>query len=79
MVNKAKLFVNCDMETKNAITQELEVIRIHNADKDGKRQVEPKDKVKEKIGRSPDFSDMMMMRMWFDIYSGVGMIDANYD
>jgi hypothetical protein len=76
MVNKAKLFVNCDMETKNAITQELEVIRIHNADKDGKRQVEPKDKVKEKIGRSPDYADMLMMAMWFPIYSGVGMIDA---
>ena len=75
MVNKCKVFVNCDQETKNKIISELEVIRIHNADKDGKRAVEPKDKVKEKIGRSPDYADMMAMAMWFPIYSGVSMAD----
>lgn len=79
MVNKGKLFVTCTSEVKTSIIEELEVVRIHNADKDGKRAVEPKDKVKEKIGRSPDFSDMMAMAMWFPIYSGVGMADANYD
>jgi phage terminase large subunit len=36
-------------------------------DKDGKRQVLPKDKVKELIGRSPDFSDTLMMRMWWEL------------
>ena len=38
----------------------------YNMDKDGKKMVLPKDKVKENIGRSPDFSDMMMMRAYFD-------------
>ena len=78
MVNKANIFVSCDLETKTALIEELEVIRIHNADKDGRRAVEPKDKVKEKIGRSPDISDMLMMAMWFDIYSGRGMADGEY-
>jgi phage terminase large subunit len=36
-------------------------------DKDGKKQVMPKDKVKEMIGRSPDFSDTLMMREWFEL------------
>jgi phage terminase large subunit len=27
----------------------------------------PKEKVKEIIGRSPDFSDAMMMRMYFEL------------
>ena len=27
----------------------------------------PKDKVKEKLGRSPDISDMLMFRMYFDL------------
>jgi phage I-like protein len=35
-------------------------------DKDGKKQIMPKDKVKEVIGRSPDFSDTLMMRMYFE-------------
>jgi len=76
MVNKCKIRVNCNAEVKTKIIEELEVVRIHHADKDGKRRVEPKDLVKEKIGRSPDYSDMMMMAMFFPIYSGVGMADA---
>jgi phage terminase large subunit len=27
----------------------------------------PKDKVKELIGRSPDFADTLMMREWFEL------------
>jgi len=79
MVNKCKIKVNCNSEIKTKIIEELEVVRIHHADKDGKRRVEPKDLVKEKIGRSPDYADMLMMAMWFPIYSGVGMADAIYD
>jgi hypothetical protein len=76
LVNKGKIFVFCTSEQQTNIVEELEVVRIHNADKDGKRAIEPKDKVKEKIGRSPDYSDMMAMHCWFEIYSGVGMDDA---
>ena len=76
LVNKNKIFVSCTSEQQTNIVEELEVVRIHNADKDGKRSIEPKDKVKEKIGRSPDYSDMMAMWCWFEIYSGVGMEDA---
>jgi phage terminase large subunit len=36
-------------------------------DKDGKKAVIPKDKVKENIGRSPDYSDTLMMREYFDL------------
>jgi len=76
LVNNGKLFVSCTSEQQTNIVEELEVVRIHNADKDGKRAIEPKDKVKEKIGRSPDYSDMLAMWCWFEIYSGVGMEDA---
>ncbi len=78
LVNKGKISVSCTPEQQTKIIEELEVVRIHNADKDGKRAVEPKDKVKEKIGRSPDYSDMMAMWCWFEIYSGVGMESAQY-
>lgn len=77
-VNAGKLFVSCEMKEKNDIIQELEVVRVHNADKDGKRAVEPKDKVKEKIGRSPDYADMLMMHCWYGIYKGVSMVDGEW-
>jgi phage terminase large subunit len=67
-INKGEVFIDCqDIEMKGKIIQELEQVKQHNMDKDGKRQVLPKDKVKEIIGRSPDFADALMMRMYFDL------------
>lgn len=67
-INKGLVFIEChDITMKSSIIQELEQVKQHNMDKDMKRAVLPKDKVKEIIGRSPDFSDALMMRMWFDL------------
>ena len=41
-------------------------------DKDGKMQVIPKEKMKDLIGRSPDFADALMMRMFYEINQNVG-------
>lgn len=49
---------------KEDLAQELEQIKEANSDSDDKKkQVVAKDKIKEIIGRSPDYSDTMMMRM----------------
>ena len=69
-VNKGKIFVNVNGETKTKLTEDLEVVKQKDVDKDGKKGVMPKDKVKELIGRSPDYSDMMMMRMFYEIVGG---------
>jgi phage terminase large subunit len=67
-INKGGLYIDCkDVDIKASIIQELEQVKQYNMDKDGKRQVLPKDKVKEVIGRSPDFADTLMMREWFDL------------
>lgn len=67
-INKGELFIDCnDVEIKRLIIEELEQVKQYNMDKDGKKQVMPKDKVKELIGRSPDFSDTLMMREWFEL------------
>ena len=67
-INKGGLFIDCeDVTVKQMIIQELEQVKQYNMDKDGKKQVLPKDKVKEIIGRSPDFSDTLMMREWFEL------------
>jgi hypothetical protein len=53
------------IDWKNKIIEELEQIKQHEADKDKKLQVTPKEMIKEMIARSPDFADAMMMRMFF--------------
>lgn len=54
-------------EEKDNIIEELENVKDKGVDKEGKRGVLPKDKVKEIIGRSPDYSDMIMQRMYFEL------------
>ena len=67
-INKDGLFIDTkDISIKQLIIQELEQVKQHNMDKDAKKQVLPKDKVKELIGRSPDFADTLMMREWFEL------------
>lgn len=68
LVNDSKIYVNCDDPTvRQQLIEELEQVKQKDMDKDGKRAVIGKDKVKELIGRSPDLSDSLMMRMVFEI------------
>lgn len=60
------IFTN-DPATKDSIIAELEQVKRHNIDKDGKLAVLPKEAVKTLLGRSPDFADALMMRMFFEI------------
>lgn len=67
-INKAGLYICCtDSDVKTQIIEELEHVKQYNMDKDGKKQILPKDKVKELIGRSPDFADALMMREYFEL------------
>lgn len=50
-----------------ALIQELDVICEVDIDKDGKKRITPKEKIKEDLGRSPDWADNFMMRMWFEL------------
>lgn len=68
-VNKNEMYVySQNSDQKSEIAQEFEQVKQVNMDKDAKKQVISKDKIKELIGRSPDISDMIMMRMWFLYY-----------
>jgi hypothetical protein len=57
-----------NVDIKEAITEELEQIKQKDVDSDGKKRLMPKDEVKEFIGRSPDYSDCMLMRKYFDLF-----------
>jgi len=67
-INSHGLYIDCDdINMRADIIQELEQVKQYQMDRDGKRGVLPKDKVKEIIGRSPDYSDTLMFREWFDL------------
>lgn len=68
-----------NVSVNEKLIQELSVLARHNADKDGKLAIIPKEKVKELIGRSPDISDALMMRMWFELkYSEPIMMEIDF-
>lgn len=54
-------------EIRNAIIEELGEIKQKNIDRDGPLAVIGKDEIKESLGRSPDYADMIMMRMYFNL------------
>ena len=70
-VNSHRIAVKVDdVFVKNQLVEELEQIKRKDADKDVKLAIIPKDKMKEALGRSPDFADALMMRMWFEVAKG---------
>ncbi len=62
----------CTSKFKEEIIQQMEVVRESNVDKEKKKQVTSKDEIKKQHGYSPDFADMIMMRMYFDLYPNYG-------
>ena len=63
------MYIECDMpeSEKEMISTELSMLKTYDADKDGKMRILPKEKIKESIGRSPDWLDVFIMRMYFEI------------
>ena len=73
LINKGQVGIDCDDITiKNHIIEECEQIRMKDADKDNKLQMIPKETVKDIIGRSPDYSDALAMRMYYEIDATFG-------
>jgi len=66
LIQSDKIYINCKEQTIiDEITKELEMVKRDKIDSDGKLQIISKEKVKASIGRSPDYSDALMMRMYF--------------
>lgn len=72
-INKGQVGIDCtDVNVKNQIIEECEQVRTKDADKDNKLQIIPKDTVKAILGRSPDYSDALAMRMYYEIDQNFG-------
>jgi phage terminase large subunit len=54
---------------QQTLTEELGQVKSKDADKDGVLRMQPKDAVKLALGRSPDYSDAVMMREYFELAS----------
>jgi hypothetical protein len=73
MINTAQIGITTqDVNIKQTIIEELEQIRSKDQDKDNKLQIIPKETVKAILGRSPDYSDAMAMRMYYEIDNSYG-------
>ena len=73
LINKGQIGISCsDVNVKNYIIEECEQIRTKDADKDNKLQIIQKDTVKGILGRSPDYSDALAMRMFYEIDTNFG-------
>jgi hypothetical protein len=68
LIQSNKLFIDCNnADVQDIITKEFEQVKRDKIDQDGKLRILPKEKVKELIGHSPDYSDALAMRFYFDL------------
>lgn len=63
----SQVYLECPEELRPLIIEELEQVKQKELDSDLKKGLMPKDKVKEMIGRSPDFWDAILMREYFEL------------
>jgi hypothetical protein len=64
-------FVGID-NLRDEIVKEFDMVRRKNVEKDGKLQVTGKEEIKAQHGVSPDLCDMIMMRMFYELYPNYG-------
>jgi hypothetical protein len=68
LIQTNKIFIDCNnADIQDTICKELEQVKRDKIDQDGKLRILPKEKVKELIGHSPDYSDALAMRFYFDL------------
>lgn len=71
-INRNEIYVNCDEKIERHLTEELEMVRLPKEIDTSKIKLLSKDEIKKKIGRSPDYSDALMMRIWFTVNPNQG-------
>jgi len=69
IINLNSMYISAELtqKEKDDIIEEIEQIQSFKTEDDGKLRCKPKKDIKEDIGRSPDWRDMILMRMYFEI------------
>jgi hypothetical protein len=73
-VNRNEIYINCNELQERLLTEEMEMVRLAKEVDTTKISLLSKDEIKKKIGRSPDYSDSLMMRIHFELKQS-----GNYD
>jgi phage terminase large subunit len=68
-INRHELQISAELTEaqRELIITDLQQIKRVDTAADAPLQVIPKEEIKDAIGRSPDYADMLMMRMYFDL------------
>lgn len=64
--NEEGIYVKAEID-KTQFIKEVECLQSYALDNEGKMQIMPKAKIKERIGHSPDILDALIMRMFFEV------------
>lgn len=77
IVNKRLIKIHCTEEQKQRIIHELGVLKSKDVDADEKRKrLISKEEMKDLLRRSPDYLDMLLMRMYFEVIPDIYGIAA---
>ena len=66
LINEHRIAFNVVTYRDKIIEELTSLLRQKDVDTDGKKQLRPKDEVKEELLRSPDIGDTILMRMWYE-------------
>lgn len=67
-INEGGMWIKCDVSKYwSDLMEDLESVKNRSLDTDNKLSILKKEEIKKIIGRSPDFSDMLMMREAFEL------------
>ena len=67
LINEHKIAFKVPDYRDRIIEELTSLLRDKNVDGDGKKQLRPKEEVKEELTRSPDLGDTLIMRVWFEL------------
>jgi len=68
LINKRKIKIVCTEKQRERIIEELGVLKQFDIDNDtGKKRIISKDDMKQSLQRSPDYLDMLIMGMYFQL------------
>lgn len=73
IINKNEIYINCSEKIELLLIEELEWVRLPKEVDTAKISLLAKSEVKKNIGRSPDYSDALMMRCYFELNPNKGI------
>jgi hypothetical protein len=71
-INRNEIYIKCNEKIEKHLTEELEMVRLPKEIDASRIRLMGKDEIKKRIGRSPDYSDALMMRIWFSVNPNKG-------